>query len=93
MNVNRTREDNDRHAAEVSAEAVSPARADVRLSVNLRPDVAADLKDYAERKGVSITEAVRRAIVILKFVDDARDRGAAFNVEENGSLKEVLFIA
>jgi hypothetical protein len=55
--------------------------------------VAAELKDYADRRGVSITEAVRRAIVILKFVDDVKNRGGTFNIEENGSLKEVLFVA
>jgi hypothetical protein len=64
----------------------------VRLSVNLNPDVADELKAYAKRKGVSITEAVRRAITILAFVDDAQRRGASLNVEENGTLKEVLFL-
>jgi hypothetical protein len=64
----------------------------VRLSVNLRPDVADELKEYADRKGISVTEAVRRAIAVLSFVDEAQDRGASLNVEENGSLKEVLFL-
>lgn len=64
----------------------------VRLSVNLSPDVADDLKEYAEKKGISVTEAVRRSIAVLKFVDEAQDRGASLNIEENGNLKEVLFL-
>jgi hypothetical protein len=64
----------------------------VRLSVNLSPDVAEELKEYAGRKGISVTEAVRRAIAVLKFVDDAQARGASLNLEEGGTLKEVLFL-
>ena len=64
----------------------------VRLSVNLTPEVADELKDYAARKGVSITEAVRRAITVLRFVDDAQSRGASVHLEEGGALKEVLFL-
>lgn len=64
----------------------------VRLSVNLSPEVASELKEYASRKGVSITEAVRRAITVLAFVENAQTRGASLHVEENGTLKEVLFL-
>jgi hypothetical protein len=64
----------------------------VRLSVNLNPQVADEIKGYADRKGISITEAVRRAISVLAFVDGAQSRGASLNVEEGGSLKEVLFL-
>jgi hypothetical protein len=64
----------------------------VRLSVNLGPEVADQLKEYAGRKGVSVTEAVRRAIAILAFVDSAQARGASVNLKEGGALKEVLFL-
>jgi hypothetical protein len=64
----------------------------VRLSVNLSPAVFGELKTYADRKGVSVTEAVRRAISVLKYVDEAQDRGASLNIEEHGKLKEVQFM-
>ena len=76
------------HAA---VEGTSPDRL-VRLSVNLGPEVADSLKDYANRKGVSITEAVRRAIAVLGFIDDAQTRGASLQVEENGVRKEIVFL-
>lgn len=65
----------------------------VRLSINLSHEVADSVKEYARRKGISITEAVRRAIGILRYVDDAHDRGATFNVEEGGVVKEVVILA
>jgi hypothetical protein len=64
----------------------------VRLSVNLSPTVAGVLNAYADRKGISVTEAIRRAISILKYVDDAQGRGASLNIEEAGTLKEVQFL-
>jgi hypothetical protein len=63
-----------------------------RLSVNLSPAVAATLKEYAGRKGVSVTEAIRRAISILSYIDEAQSRGASLNIEEAGRLKEVQFL-
>lgn len=65
----------------------------VRLSVNLSPDAADVLKEYAKRKGVSITEAVRRAIGVLKFLDETQNRGASVTVsDDSGSEKEVIFL-
>lgn len=88
--MSRTPSDHARGTKEGNA----PGRTDqgVRLSVNLSPGIAGELKEYAERKGISITEAIRRAITVLSFVDDAQQRGAAINLEENGALKEVLFL-
>lgn len=63
-----------------------------RLSVNLSPVVAETLKDYASRKGISVTEAVRRAISILSYIDEAQARGASLNIEEAGRLKEIQFL-
>lgn len=63
-----------------------------RLSVNLSPIVAETLKDYASRKGVSVTEAIRRAISILTYVNEAQERGASLNIEEAGRLKEIQFL-
>jgi hypothetical protein len=64
----------------------------VRLSVNLSPLAADTLKEYAGRKGISVTEAVRRAISILSYIDKAQERGASLNVEEAGAMKEIQFL-
>jgi hypothetical protein len=64
----------------------------VRLAVNLSPATADVLREYASRKSVSVTEAVRRAIAVLAFADEAQRRGAPVSIEEDGKLKEVLFL-
>lgn len=64
----------------------------VRLAVNLGPEAADVLKQYAGRKGISVTEAVRRAIAVLAFVDETQRRGASINVEDESGLKEVMFL-
>jgi hypothetical protein len=63
-----------------------------RLSVNLSQESAGVLREYAGRKGVSVTEAVRRAIALLAFADETQRRGASINVEENGVLKDIVFL-
>ena len=75
-----------------AADGNSPDRL-VRLAVNLGPETAEVLKEYASRKGISVTEAVRRAIGLLAFVDEAQRRGASLNIDEGGVLKEIVFLA
>jgi hypothetical protein len=65
----------------------------VRLSINLAPAVAETIKTYSRTKGVSITEAVRRAINMLAYIDAAQERGASINIRENGALREIQFLA
>jgi len=42
----------------------------VRLNVNINAETAEALKALAEAKGISVTEAIRRAISVYKFVED-----------------------
>lgn len=68
--VNPYRADKDR------IPAIHPSdRAVTRLSVNLAPSVAAALKDAASDQDVSLTEATRRAIALLKLANDAQKNG------------------
>lgn len=47
----------------------------VRLNVNLNDEIAAALKEIADERGISATEAVRRAIAWYKFIDDEVVKG------------------
>lgn len=47
----------------------------VRLNVNMNRETASALKALAEKQGISLTEAVRRAIAVFKFVDDEQSDG------------------
>ncbi len=65
----------------------------VRLSLNVNRDVADVLRGYAQREGVSVTEATRRAVSVFKYVDDAQQRGASMAVKEpDDRIVEIRFV-
>jgi hypothetical protein len=68
-----------------------------RLSVNLSLDTAAVLKQLATRKGITITDAIRRAIAVWSFVEDELDKGNRIAVVErvngNERVREVVFVS
>lgn len=41
-----------------------------RLNININDETAAALKDLAERRQITATEVVRRAVSVYKFVED-----------------------
>jgi hypothetical protein len=50
----------------------------------------AALRDLADRRGITVSEAVRRAISAWEFIEEQRDRGAELAVIEelpNGDTK------
>lgn len=46
-----------------------------RLSVNINDETAAALKELAARRDTSVTEIVRRAVAVYKFVEDEVGQG------------------
>lgn len=61
-----------------------------RLQVVLAGDTMAALRDLADRRGITVSEAVRRAISAWEFIEEQRDRGAELAVIEelpNGDTK------
>lgn len=46
-----------------------------RLSINMNPETTDALREYAAAHGVNVTEAVRRAISLLAFMDGAKSNG------------------
>ncbi len=67
----------------------------VRLSVNLGAQPAAALRELMNRKEISATEAIRRALSVWKFIEDEREQGRGFAVldTEDGKrvTREVIF--
>lgn len=73
--------------------APEPADKVVRLSVNLAPEVADVLTGWAAKKGISATEAVRRAIAVWNFVETEIANGSKVAVvEANGHIREVVVV-
>lgn len=65
----------------------------VRLNVNLNQETADALKEIADEAGISLTEAVRRAISVYKFVDDEIESGNRVQtVNPNGEVRQLVLM-
>lgn len=60
-----------------------------RLSVNINDETAAALEDLAERRGTSITDIVRRAVSVYKFVEDMVASGKTVRVADDDSITDL----
>jgi Ribbon-helix-helix protein, copG family len=65
----------------------------VRLSVNLGSETAEIFKELIERKGLSISEGIRRAIAVWKFLEDEKALGNQIAViEPDESVRKVVLL-
>lgn len=65
----------------------------VRLSVNLSFETAEVFRTLIERKGLSISEGIRRAIAVWKFLEDEKSRGNEIAViEPDESVRKVVLL-
>jgi hypothetical protein len=65
----------------------------VRLSVNLSFETAEVFRMLIERKGLSISEGIRRAIAVWKFLEDEKARGNEIAViEPDESVRKVVLL-
>lgn len=77
--------------------AIEPNRAKqelVRLSVNMNTETADALKQLAASKGVSYTEAIRRAVSIAKYFDDVTNEGQRIQIvsADRSEVRELLVL-
>lgn len=63
-----------------------------RLSVNINDETAEALRALSDRRDVSITEIVRRAVSVYKFIDDRTQEGRRISTTDK-SGKDVEFLA
>jgi Ribbon-helix-helix protein, copG family len=64
-----------------------------RLSVNLSAETAEIFKSLIERKGLSISEGMRRAIAVWKFLEDEKALGNEIAVvEPDESVRKVVLL-
>ena len=66
----------------------------VRLAVNLTPDAAHALRQFADARGINATEAVRRMIALVKFIDDETGRGNRLSIvdPETRDIREIQLL-
>jgi hypothetical protein len=63
-----------------------------RLSINLNAETADALRKIAARRGISYTEAVRRAIAVYTFIDDEVQGGAKIATVRGDDYRELVLL-
>jgi hypothetical protein len=64
-----------------------------RLSVNLAPDVASALRELAQEHGLTLSEAVRRAISTEHYLRAKRREGYKVLIEDQrGKMRQLEFV-
>lgn len=66
----------------------------VRLSVNLNKDTADALKEIAQSRGISITEAVRRSLNVYFYLLEQHDKGRTIETcnSRGKRRRELIFL-
>jgi hypothetical protein len=70
-----------------------PDKGSTRLSINLSTETADAFRELTGRKGLSITEGIRRAIAAWQFLEDEASKGNQIAViESDGSVRKVVLL-
>ncbi|MFB2556154.1 ribbon-helix-helix protein, CopG family [Herbiconiux liangxiaofengii] len=66
----------------------------VRLNVNLNEEAAAAIKQIADERDISVTEAIRRAISLFSYVDDETRKGRRLQTTnpDRSDVREIVLI-
>jgi predicted DNA-binding helix-hairpin-helix protein len=80
--------------SEMYREGGKDTKVTTRLSVNINDETAEALKELAARRGTTVTEVVRRAVSVYKFVEDeVGDKGKTMQlVDENDRVTTVAMV-
>jgi hypothetical protein len=65
----------------------------VKVTVNLRADLANSLRTWAEQRAKTFTQALNEAVALKLFIDEVRDGGGKVFIEQDGTTREVYFQA
>lgn len=63
-----------------------------RLTVNINPETLAALKDIGERRGISYTETIRRAVAVYKLIEDETAAGRIIQIRDGNAVREVVLL-
>ena len=61
-----------------------------KLTINLAPELHEDLQRMAEARGITITELIRRAVALDKFVWEHRD--AELLLKDGDEIRQIVLI-
>lgn len=62
----------------------------VRLQIKISRDVAEALKGLSDKHGTTVTQEVRRAVSLWKYLDDAHTSGDTLLLAKDGRYREIV---
>lgn len=62
-----------------------------RLNININSQTAKVLREYADKHGVSVTEAVRRLIGVGTIIDQAQQDGKDIVLKDGEATERLVF--
>jgi hypothetical protein len=65
-----------------------PAPKPIRLTVNINEATAEAMKVSAKRSGVTVTETLRRAVAMLKYIEGEVDAGRMILTRDSDGRRE-----
>ncbi|MCA1670919.1 MAG: ribbon-helix-helix protein, CopG family [Actinobacteria bacterium] len=65
-----------------------------KLSINLTDEAAGAVRQLAEKDGITVSEVLRRAISVERFVVEQLDTGASFLItrDDGATVEKVHFV-
>jgi hypothetical protein len=61
-----------------------------RLSVNMNDQTTADVKELAARRQISVTEVIRRAVSVYKFIEDENAAGSTIRISRRNGEETII---
>lgn len=62
----------------------------VKVSFNLPADELEYLREVADKRGINVTQALRRAIATEKLIDDVDSSDSKLLIEQGDATREVI---
>lgn len=69
-----------------------PAKSYKLLTIDINPDLYADLKERASSRDISATELLRRAVTLDFAIEDYLEDGWEIIIDRDGTYRKVEFI-
>lgn len=78
--------------ATIPAATAPAAKKQARLSINLNNEASEFLDHITEKRGISYTEAVRRALALYRLLDQETEAGNHVQIDDGKRVRDLVLI-
>lgn len=64
-----------------------------KLTINLAPEVHEELQRLADERGITITELIKRAVALDKFVWENRDAELLLKDKDGDTIRQIVLLS